>query len=306
MDIHFDYFLILSGCAFVLVIWLVIRSFKSSGARQSDDLSKRVSKATGGTPRVARTRERIGARKGSGASSVIAAKPSEPVLTTLCFTDGRSYPFAVANLSSDFWLHSEQAVYLPEKLQATLTRYLPLTESASARLLHVLDSPRAGRPIVLRGFDEKGQRWTKPLTAALSSEDFRIDAQPAAWQCEVRETLQKFYRARFRELDASDQAALIALENHPERLFAACTSHSAQRALRAQILMAILVNTDCQRYFQLINCYFLSLEQCPADLFESMLCRLTISQTFAQTQKLPFLLLSNTSSGVKCYNALNY
>lgn len=306
MDTQFDYFLILSGCAFVLVIWLVIRSFKSSVARQSDAHSKRVSKATGGSPRVARPRERIGARTSSGADSVIVAKPSEPVLTTLCFTDGRSYPFAVANLSSDFWLHSEHAVYLPEKLQETLTRYLPLTESASARLLHVLDSPRAGRPIVLRGFDEKGEPWTKPLTAALSSEDFCIDAQPVTWQDEVRETLQKFYRACFRELNASDQAALIALENHSERLFAARVGQSAQRALRAQILMAILVNTDCQRYFQLINCYFLSLDQCPADPFESMLYRLTISQTFAQTQKLPFLVVSNTSSGVKCYNTLNY
>ena len=306
MDTQFDYFLILSGCAFVLVIWLVIRSFKSSGARQSNDHSKRVSQATDSTPRVARLRERIGARTDSSENSVIVAKPIEPVLTTLCFTDGRSYPFAVANLTSDFWLHSKHEFYLPEKLQETLTRYLPLTESTSARLLHVLDSPRAGRPIVLRGFDEKGKPWTKPLTAALSSEDFRIDAQPVAWQSEVREPLQKFYRARFRELDANDQASLIALENHSERLLAARVGRSAQRALRAQILMALLVNTDCQCYFQLINCYFLSLEQCPADPSELMLYRLTISQTFAQTQKLPFLVVSNTSSGVKCYNALNY
>ncbi len=306
MDAQFDYFLILGACAFGLVIWLVGRALRS-GHSKTDGLQSKPTKNTSGkNPRSSASRERVATRAGSVVTQQKSQEAREPHLTTLCFTDGRAYPFAVVNLSSDFWLHSDRPVFLPQRLQETLDRYLPLSEDYPARLFHMIDTPRTGRPIILRGFDEKGNVWQKPLVAGLNGEDFSIEPSPNSLVNEISEKLRAYYRAQFRVLEAADQAALMALENHPENLLTARVNVSAQKAYRALLLQAILFNTDTLCHFQLINCYFSHFEYSPANTSELTLYRLIISQTFAQTQMLPFLLVSNTKSGVKCYNALNY
>ena len=306
MDAQFDYFLILGACAFVLVVWLVWRALKSGHSKNDGSRSKPSYKASAKKRRSSGPRDRVSARAGSAVSKNKIQEAQEPRLTTLCFTDGRPYPFAVANLSSDFWLHSDRPVFLPQRLQETLDRYLPLSEDCPARLFHMIDTPRTGRPIILRGFDEKGNVWQKPLVAGLNGEDFSLEPSPNSLVNEISEKLRAYYRAQFRVLEAADQAALIALENHPENLLTARVNVSAQKAYRALLLQAILFNTDTLCHFQLINCYFSHFEYSPTNTSELTLYQLIISQTFAQTQMLPFLLVSNTKSGVKCYNALNY
>ena len=117
------------------------------------------------------------------------------------------------------------------------------------------------------------------------------------------------YRKAFYKLAPSEEAQLIKLEYCPETVIEeADFSPLALKAEAYLILSRILSEPDFHKRSVIWNQYWSIIESKGFTYTETLeSCeRLVISQTFVQTQKLPFLLIQTPTSCGKCYNALNY
>lgn len=304
MNQEFDYFLLLSALALVLVIWLLIKLLKQKKPQASER------KIIQEKPR-ARV-ERISTRKRDEAVKIQTPKVEKmPRAMLFYFTTKEGRPFASLQLCSvgaQPW--GDKAVLLSDRLQRFCDRFLK-KEDHESLLIHLYGSDTSETELLAQAFSEKGESFNEAKPVGLKVSDFPVICE------NTREELKAWtlgflfqnYRKAFYKLAPSEEAQLIKLEYCPETVIEkADFSPLALKAEAYLILSRILSEPDFHKRSVIWNQYWSIIESKGFTYTETLeSCeRLVISQTFVQTQKLPFLLIQTPTSCGKCYNALNY
>ena len=307
----FDFFLLLSALAVLLVLWLMVRTFRGTGSRGK---SQNTINAKTGEIKAHRARpERIKSRKPEPHIEMPKEEKKPPRVTALIFTTAQSNPFAVIQLSTvgaQPW--GEETFKLSENLQNFLNRFLKPEDNESV-LIHICQALSESDQLSAVAVNENGERMGEAMPVGLTVRDFPLyeDIQTKEISEWLFSALQAQYRECFMKLDPSQMAQLIKAEytdkNFPLDLMPKETS-DVSLALAFLLLTKILCNSDFATRSALWNCYWKLLENNNFHEDETLnrFERLVISQTFVQTQKLPFLLIQTPTSSGNCYKALNY
>ena len=307
----FDFFLLLSALAVLLVLWLMVRTFRGAGSRGK---SQNTINAKTGEIKAHRARtERIKSRKPQPHIEMPKEEKKPPRVTALIFTTAQSKTFAVIQLSSvgaQAW--GDESFKLSENLQNFLKRFLKPEDNESV-LIHICQALSESDQLSAVAVNENGERMGEAMPVGLTARDFPLyeDIQTKEISEWLLSALQALYRERFMKLDPSQMAQLIKAEytdkNFPLYLMPKETS-DVSLALAFLLLTKILCNSDFATRSALWNCYWKLLENNNFHEDETLnrFERLVISQTFVQTQKLPFLLIQTPTSSGNCYKALNY
>ena len=307
----FDFFLLLSALAVLLVLWLMVRTFRGTGSRGK---SQNTINAKTGEIKAHRARpERIKSRKPEPHIEMPKEEKKPPRVTALIFTTAQSKPFAVIQLSTvgaQAW--GDESFKLSENLQNFLNRFLKPEDNESV-LIHICQALSESDQLSAVAVNENGERMGEAMPVGLTARDFPLyeDIQTKEISEWLLSALQAQYRECFMKLDPSQMAQLIKAEytdkNFPLDLMPKETS-DVSLALAFLLLTKILCNSDFATRSALWNCYWKLLENNHFHEDETLnrFERLVISQTFVQTQKLPFLLIQTPTSSGNCYKALNY
>ena len=307
----FDFFLLLSALAVLLVLWLMVRTFRGTGSRGK---SQNTINAKTGEIKAHRARpERIKSRKPEPHIEMPKEEKKPPRVTALIFTNAQSKPFAVIQLSTvgaQAW--GDESFKLSENLQSFLNRFLK-PEDKEYVLIHICQALSETEQLAAVAVNENGERMGEAMPVGLTVRDFPLyeEIQTKEISDWLLSALQAQYRECFMKLDPSQMAQLIKDEytdkNFPLDLMPKETS-DVSLALAFLLLTKILCNSDFATRSALWNCYWKLLENNNFHEDETLnrFERLVISQTFVQTQKLPFLLIQTPTSSGNCYKALNY
>ena len=307
----FDFFLLLSALAVLLVLWLMVRTFRGTGSRGK---SQNTINAKTGEIKAHRARtERIKSRKPDPQIEMPKEEKKPPRVMALIFTTAQSKTFAVIQLTSvgaQAW--GDESFKLSENLQSFLNRFLKPEDNESV-LIHICQALSETEQLSAVAVNENGERMGEAMPVGLKVRDF-----PAYEEIQSKElsdwllsALQVQYRKEFMKLDPSQMARLIKAEyivkNFPLDLIAKERAE-VTLALAFLLLTKILSYSDFAVRSALWNCYWKLLENNNFHDDETLnrFERLVISQTFVQTQKLPFLLIHTSTSSANCYKALNY
>ena len=132
----FDFFLLLSALAVLLVLWLMVRTFRGTG--RSGKTQNNLNRTTGSETQPRRARpERIKSRKSEPHIEMPKEEKKPPRIMALIFTTAQSKPFAVIQLSTvgaQPW--GEETFKLSENLQSFLNRFLKPEDNESV-LIHI-------------------------------------------------------------------------------------------------------------------------------------------------------------------------
>ena len=303
----FDFFLLLSALAVLLVLWLMVRTFRGTG--RTGKTQNNLNTTTGSETQSRRARpERIKSRKPQIEIPKEEKKP--PRVTALIFTNPQSQPFAVIQLSSVGAQHwGDETIKLSEKLQNFLNRFLKPEDNESV-LIHICQALPDTDELSAVAMNENGERMGEAMPVGLTVRDFPLyeEIQSKDISDWLLSALQAQYRERFMKLDPSQMAQLIKAEYMYKNFPASEVTSEASLAAAFLLLTKILSNSDFATRSALWNCYWKLLENNNFDNDETLnrFERLVISQTFVQTQKLPFLLIQTPTSSGNCYKALNY
>ena len=307
----FDFFLLLSALAVLLVLWLMVRTFRGTGSRGK---SQNTINAKTGEIKAHRARpERIKSRKPEPHIEMPKEEKKPPRVTALIFTTAQSKTFAVIQLSSvgaQAW--GDESIKLSENLQNFLNRFLQPEDNESV-LIHICQTLSESDQLSAVAVNENGERMGEAMPVGLTVRDFPLyeEIQSKDISDWLLSALQAQYRELFMKLDPSQMAWLIKVEytvkSFPLDLM---TNQRPDVALPLAFLLLtkILSNSVFATRSALWNCYWKLLENNNFDNDETLnrFERLVISQTFVQTQKLPFLLIQTPTSSGNCYKALNY
>ena len=303
----FDFFLLLSALAVLLVLWLMVRTFRGTG--RTGKTQNNLNTTTGSETQSRRARpERIKSRKPQIEIPKEEKKP--PRVTALIFTNPQSQPFAVIQLSTvgaQPW--GEETFKLSENLQNFLNRFIKPEDNESV-LIHICQALPDTDELSAVAMNENGERMGEAMPVGLTVRDFPLyeEIQSKEFSEWLLSALQAQYRERFMKLDPSQMAQLIKAEYMYTNFPASEVTSEASLAAAFLLLTKILSNSDFATRSALWNCYWKLLENNNFDNDETLnrFERLVISQTFVQTQKLPFLLIQTPTSSGNCYKALNY
>ena len=304
MNKDFDFFLVLSALAVFLGLWLVVKSFKRTGNETS--VKENISPKT-----PQRRTERVRAR--STDTVTPQSEPAKPRVIramTFCFLTPDGLPFAVLTISSVGALAWGEAKNLGSVLNRFIHEFVKTQEGESV-LLHVVRKADPALSLSVLAYDEKGSALASPMSSGLKVADFPEftafdNDEFTRWK---REMLAAAYRKAFFQTQAHEMAYLIRSESK-DKAIEDQNFLSANGRLALLYLGLIKINDEKSNIARLtlLNSYMnaaLKLES--KDLEEiSRWQHLIFSQRFAQTQKLPFLLICTPSPSGKCYNALNY
>lgn len=303
----FDFFLLLSALAVLLVLWLMVRTFRGTG--RTGKTQNNLNTTTGSETQSRRARpERIKSRKPQIEIPKEEKKP--PRVTALIFTNPQSQPFAVIQLSSVGAQHwGDETIKLSEKLQNFLNRFIKPEDNESV-LIHICQALPDTDELSAVAMNENGERMGEAMPVGLTVRDFPLyeEIQSKDISDWLLSALQAQYRELFMKLDPSQMAQLIKDEYMYTNFPASEVTSEASLAAAFLLLTKILSNSDFATRSALWNCYWKLLENNNFDNDETLnrFERLVISQTFVQTQKLPFLLIQTPTSSGNCYKALNY
>ena len=303
----FDFFLLLSALAVLLVLWLMVRTFRGTG--RTGKTQNNLNTTTGSETQSRRARpECIKSRKAQIEIPKEEKKP--PRVTALIFTNPQSQPFAVIQLSSVGAQHwGDETIKLSEKLQNFLNRFLKPEDNESV-LIHICQALCETDELSAVAVNENGERMGEAMPVGLTVRDFPLyeEIQSKEFSEWLLSALQAQYRERFMKLDPSQMPQLIKAEYKYTNFPASEVTSEASLAAAFLLLTKILSNSDFATRSALWNCYWKLLENNNFDNDETLnrFERLVISQTFVQTQKLPFLLIQTPTSSGNCYKALNY
>lgn len=307
----FDFFLLLSALAVLLVLWRMVRTFRGTGSRGK---SQNTINAKTGEIKAHRARtERIKSRKPDPQIEMPKEEKKPPRVMALIFTTAQSKTFAVIQLTSvgaQAW--GDETFKLSENLQSFLNRFLKPEDNESV-LIHICQALSETEQLSAVAVNENGERMGEAMPVGLTVRDFPLyeeiqSKEISEW---LLSALQAQYRERFMKLDPSQMAQLIKAEymdkNFPLDLIAKERAE-VTLALAFLLLTKILSYSDFAVRSALWNCYWKLLENNNFHDDETLnrFERLVISQTFVQTQKLPFLLIHPPTSSANCYKALNY
>lgn len=304
----FDFFLLLSALAVLLVLWLMVRTFR--GTRSSKKSQNTINAKTGEIKAHRARPERIKSRKPQPHIEMPKEEKKPPRVTALIFTNAQSKPFAVIQLSTvgaQPW--GEETFKLSENLQNFLNRFLKPEDNKSV-LIHICQALCETDELSAVAVNENGERMGEAMPVGLTVRDFPLyeEIQSKEFSEWLLSALQAQYRERFMKLDPSQMAQLIKAEYMYTNFPASEVTSEASLAAAFLLLTKILSNSDFATRSALWNCYWKLLENNNFDNDETFnrFERLVISQTFVQTQKLPFLLIQTPTSSGNCYKALNY
>lgn len=306
MNKDFDFFLLLSALAILLVLWLIVRTLKAHSQ------STPVIKNTGTGERSGRRIDRVQVRKDRPAveEKKLAPEPKACRALCYCFRCADGLPFAVIRVSAI----GAQVWGAPKNLSQSLLRFIDSciqTEPDECLLIHLVRTADPNASLTVEAFDEKGNALAGPYPSGLKVCDFptyhsfdRDELQ--SW---TLESLSSAYREAFQRCQPHEMASLIkeeSIQSHSEAF--APYSETYQLARSYLFLIHIINEKDFYKRCSLWMLYWSLKDQWRFCLSEELnrLERLVISQTFVQTQKLPFLLICTPKSSGKCYNALNY
>ena len=306
MNKDFDFFLLLSALAILLVLWLIVRTLK--GHSQNPP----VIKNTEGGEQSGRRIDRVQVRKDRPRVEEKKVDPEPKPRRALCYcfrcADGQ--PFAVIRVTAI----GAQTWGVSKHLSLSLLRFIDrciLTEPDESLLIHLIRKADPNASLTVEAFDEKGNALSGTYPSGLKVSDFPIyhsfdHDELRSW---TLESLSSAYREAFRRCQAHEMASLIKAESaRIDSEIHAQISESFLLAQRYLKLIQILKEKDFYRRSSLWISYWLLADQSSTHTCDELnrLERLVISQTFVQTQKLPFLLICTPKSSGKCYNALNY
>lgn len=308
----FDFFLLLSALAVLLVLWLMVRTFR--GTRSSKKSQNTINAKTGEIKAHRARTERIKSRKPDPQIEMPKEEKKPPRVMALIFTTAQSKTFAVIQLTSvgaQAW--GDESFKLSENLQSFLNRFLKPEDNESV-LIHICQALSETEQLSAVAINENGERMGEAMPVGLTVRDFPIyeeiqSKEISEW---LLSALQAQYRERFMKLDPSQMAQLIKAEymdkNFSIDLSANQETSDLSLASAFLLLIKILSNSDFATRSAFWNCYWRLLENNNFDNAETLnrFERLVISQTFVQTQKLPFLLIQTPTSSGNCYKALNY
>ena len=304
----FDFFLLLIALAVLLVLWLMVRTFR--GTRSSKKSQNTINAKTGEIKAHRARPERIKSRKPQPHIEMPKEEKKPPRVTALIFTNAQSKPFAVIQLSTvgaQPW--GEETFKLSENLQNFLNRFLKPEDNESV-LIHICQALCETDELSAVAVNENGERMGEAMPVGLTVRDFPLyeEIQSKEFSEWLLSALQAQYRERFMKLDPSQMAQLIKAEYMYTNFPASEVTSEASLAAAFLLLTKILSNSDFATRSALWNCYWKLLENNNFDNDETLnrFERLVISQTFVQTQKLPFLLIQTPTSSGNCYKALNY
>ena len=309
----FDFFLLLSALAVLLVLWLMVRTFRGTG--RSGKTQNNLNRTTGSETQPRRARpERIKSRKSEPHIEMPKEEKKPPRIMALIFTTAQSKTFAVIQLTSvgaQAW--GDESFKLSENLQSFLNRFLKPEDNESV-LIHICQALSETEQLSAVAVNENGERMGEAMPVGLTVRDFPLyeeiqSKEISEW---LLSALQAQYRERFMKLDPSQMAQLIKAEymdkNFSIDLSANQETSDLSLASAFLLLIKILSNSDFATRSAFWNYYWKLLENNNFDNAETLnrFERLVISQTFVQTQKLPFLLIQTPTSSGNCYKALNY
>lgn len=298
----FDYFLILSALAFGLVIVLLINLFKKGSAKGEKVLSAPI--------RRERISPRPVARPNPYKASILEEPPQPPRITTMVFYDEKAHPVAVMNrstLGAQSWgTHRSNESSL---LTAFINTSFP-TQANEVITLHYPQGNASGR-LSVKAFDEKGSEVAFNASIALRGEDFPAYDATENLQTWLIDSPMRIYRNIFLDLDAIEQAKLLKLEFGKDELIEneqAGLSSVSRLALSYLLLAKLAKDEDFFVRMGRYNRFSHFLNVIDAQDNEALftLERLIISQTFVQTQKLPFFLVRTATPCAQWSKALKY
>lgn len=308
MTQDFDFFLLLSALALILVIWLMTRAIKSP-AKEKKSLSSKVKEVPqNNTRRVERFTSRL---KDSSDSHRENEATEPPKITTLYFTTQNDQPFAVIRLSTigaQAW--GNETIELSGTLTRFIDRFLMRSEG-EALLIHLVSPLPSDTPLYAQAYREDGECVAKSHPVGLTPNDFphHMDIKRDSLNAWTRQSLITAYHTIFFTLSASEMAFLLRAEKSAKISHSELeVSNSFFQAMALLFLLRIHVESDETLRSGLLNQYFDFIKSnhllysTQLESFE----RLVISQIFVQTQKLPFLLIQTPKDCGKCYKALNY
>ncbi len=303
MNKDFDFFLLLSALAIFLVLWLIVKTVKgqSKGTSQRDNSAEIANRRT----------ERVRARKNQSAPP--NSQPQEPRAIrpmSFVFSTPDGLPFAALTITSIGAQPWGEGKTLSERLNRFIEKFAK-TEDHERALIHIVRAADSKLDLSVLAYDEKGSAMGKSMPSGLKVEDFPVFAQFGhkdlrAWSDCV---LAAAYRCAFNQAQPHEMAYLIKCEREGEPIRnQSFLTPKGRLALLHLGLIKISNETDSRARWLLLNNYMQVAITLPTQDFEniSSLQRLIFSQTFAQTQKLPFLLVCTPNCSGKCYNALNY
>lgn len=299
----FDYFLILSALAFLLVIVLLIRLFRKGSSKNEKVLSAPV------------RRERIGprpvARPNPYKVHAVEEASQPPRTMTMVFYDEAQHPVAVmsrSTLGAQSW-----GTYRSNEF-SLLTAFINASFATQANEVITLHYPQgnvgSGR-LSVKAFDEKGNEVACNASLSLRGEDFPTYDATEDLQTWLIEAPLRIYRNIFLGLDAIEQAKLLKLEFGKDELVeseASNLSPVSRLALSYLLLSKLAKDKD---FFVRMGRYnrfshFLNVNNVQENEALFTLERLIISQTFVQTQKLPFFLVRTATPCAQWSKALKY
>ena len=302
MTQDFDFFLLLSALALILVIWLIVRAVKGC-AKGNSSLPPKAKEAP-------RRVERVTPRSKEPSHSEKEQK-QPPKITTLYFTTKDDQPFAVIRLSTigaQVW--GNESIELPTALTRFIDRFLPRDEGESL-LIHLVSPLPSDTALYAQAYREDGECVAKSHPVGLTPNDFPhyIDINVDAVKAWIRQRLVTAYHTVFFTLPASEMAILLRGEKSKKIEYSLReVSNPFREALALLLLLRIHDESDELVRLSLLEQYLAFIESnhfSYSALLESVE-RLVISQIFVQTQKLPFLLIQTPKDCGKCYKALNY
>ena len=305
MTQDFDYFLLLSVAAIVLVLWLIVRMLKGAAKKTGE---KKI-----GHTYPQRRIERVATRttlKSEPEIKPLAPKPQR--VTGFYFKSEKGIPFAWVRLSSigaQPW--GNGCIELSDNLKRFTERFLKPQDNESLLISLFCELPSTTE-LFTDCFTDKGEGIGKDQKLGLTAGDFPNYSLSSKTDFDhwLLSELKSIYHTHFFRCSASEQAFLIGSENRSlsvgvPSVYSSLNFHSA---LAYMILSKITSETDFYKRARLWNFYWAVIETKTFPYTETLNTfeRVVISQTFVQTQKLPFLLIQTPKGWGKCYNALNY
>ena len=302
MTQDFDYFLLLSIAAVGLVFWLIVRTFKTG---RKKNIAPKIDHT-----RPQRRIERVAARTAVKPQPEIEPQAPKPRrITGFYFKTETGTPFAWVRLSTigaQPW--GNRTIELSENLQRFTKRFLNAEDNESL-LISLFTKLSPETALIAECFTENGQRVIVNQTLGLKAADFPTFELSSLndlsdW---LLTELKTHYHHYFFRCSASEQVFLLASEKHL-RPTANDLSQNLSLSLAYLILADIVSEKDFYKRARLWNFYWSVIETKTFPYTETLNTfeRVVISQTFVQTQKLPFLLIQTPKGWGKCYNALNY
>ncbi len=305
MQGDFDYFLILTVLAVVLVVVLLISLMKRKPEQRADAVSV-----------APRRTDRVRARPQESTISKpkIELPPIAPRVMTVVFYDRHCHPIAVlmrSTLGAQGW--GTQVQGEKPALTTFINKYLQ-PQANEMLTLHYPQSevPSLGDVLAVKAFGEKGNPIEFTSDLIVRDCDFPQYDRQENLHTWLQESPFAIYRQIFLLLDEVQQTLLSKVEFGGDQAMDqeiwALMNQDSRLAVCYLLLHKLAAEEDFFVRMGRYNRFSAYLNSHDAQEYETLhaLERLIISQSFVQTQKMPIFLVRTSTGGIQWSKALKY